>query len=252
MPISIKTPEQIEGIRKSCHLAAATLAFLGRESKAGISTEYLNQLAETYICDHGATPAPLNYLGYPKSICTSINEVICHGIPKDEDILQNGDILNIDITTNLNGYYGDTSSMFAIGNISTEASNLLTIANNCLNLGIDQVKPYNCFGMIGKIISRYARSKGYSAVYQFCGHGTGLQFHEEPQIFFDERSKFDFTVMYPGMVFTVEPMICSKKPDAVILEDGWTAVTKDGGLSAQYEHTILVTTTGYEILTLVQ
>lgn len=251
MGIIIKTKEQIDGIRKSCALAAATLRFVGTHVKEGISTEKLNEVAETYIRDHGAIPAPLNYQGFPKSICTSINEVICHGIPSESTILNSGDIINIDITTILDGYYGDTSTMFAVGEISEQASRLLKITQNCLSIGIDRVKPDREFYKISKAITDYASKHGFSVVYKFCGHGTGLQFHEEPQInhYFHPQIQQETRKMKPGMIFTIEPMICAGSSELVILEDKWTAVTCDGSLSAQYEHTVLVTNNGCEILT---
>lgn len=250
MAIIIKTPEQIEGIRKSCKLAADTLQMLDEEIKEGINTEQINTLAETYIRDHGAIPAPLNYHGFPKSVCTSINEVVCHGIP-DQTILKEGDVVNVDVTTILDGYYGDTCKMFPIGQISQEAHDLLDVTQGCLAKGIEQVKPGNEFGMIGTAIWRYAVDKGYSVVFQFCGHGVGLDFHEEPHVnhHIEVRDPHFHTKMEPGMIFTIEPMINQGVAEAVIMADKWTAKTKDGKLSAQYEHTILVTENGSEVLT---
>jgi methionyl aminopeptidase len=250
MSIIIKTTEQIEGIRKSCQLAAESLRFIENYVKEGVTTLYLNDLLDQYIRDHGAIPAPLDYNGFPKSICTSLNEVICHGIP-DSTVLKYGDILNIDVTTILDGYYGDTCTMFQIGNIPKRTKKLIKVTKKCLEIGIAEVKPDAEFGNISKAISKHARENNFSVVYQFCGHGTGLEFHEEPQVshFFDGRN-FDNRKMKPGMIFTIEPMICTNSATAKILEDKWTAVTVDGGLSAQYEHTVLVTDHGCEILTL--
>lgn len=246
--ILIKTLEQIDGIRKSCQLATDTLDFLSSEVKAGVSTEHINQLAETFIQDHKAIPAPLGYHGFPKSICTSINNVVCHGIPSEQEILKDGDIVNVDVTTILDGYFGDTSMMYGIGEVSDVATRLMATTKDCLDLAIGQVKPENTFGMLGQVISKYAHSRGFSVVYQFCGHGVGIKFHEEPQIRHDDHT--DLRVMKPGMIFTIEPMINQFKADAYIdAEDGWTARTCDGGLSAQYEHTVLVTDSGVEVLT---
>lgn len=255
MSIIIKTASQIEGIRKSCQLAAKTLQFLEAFVSPGTSTESLNTLADEYIRDHGAIPAPLGYKpsgckqGYPKSICTSINEVICHGIPAEDAILQEGDILNIDVTTILDGYYGDTSTMYRVGDISEDAEHLLKTCRDSLNKGIAQVRPNNFFGNIGYAIYNHATIFNQcSVVYQFVGHGVGLDFHEEPNVH-HIAFKDSGPIMKPGMVFTIEPMLNLKGPEAMILEDGWTAVTRDKSLSAQYEHTVLVVENGVEILT---
>ena len=250
MDIIIKNAEQIEGIRKSCELAADTLRFLKYKVREGVSTQQINDLADEYIRDHKAIPAPLNYHGFPKSICTSINEVICHGIPSESDILKNGDIINVDVTTILDGYYGDTSIMFGIGDVSEEAKELMVVTQDCLAMGICQVKPDAEFYKIGQVISEYARKRAFGVVYQFCGHGTGIDFHEEPQInhAYSPVNK-DMRKMKPGMIFTIEPMINRGTSEAMILEDGWTARTPDRSLSAQYEHTVLVTEDGVEVLT---
>lgn len=247
--IIIKTEEQIEGIRKSCLLAADALDYIEPYVKEGVTTIELNDLVEKFIRDHGATPAPLGYLGYPKAICTSLNEVVCHGVP-NETILKNGDIINIDVTTILNGYYGDTSKMYAVGKVSAEARRILAVAQDCLAIGIAQVQPGNMFGMIPQVITQYATRRGYSVVYQFCGHGTGLMFHEEPQINHNLKEGFDRRIMKPGMIFTIEPMINQGIAETnVDKRDKWTARTADGELSAQYEHTVLVTEGGVEVLT---
>lgn len=251
MAIIIKTPEQIDGIRKSGKLAAATLNYIEQYIKPGVTTNHINNLAEKFIRDHGATPAPLGYLGFPKATCTSLNEVICHGIPSDSVFLKEGDILNVDVTTILNGYYGDTCRMFAVGEISQEAKNLIKVTKECLDLAIASCRSGQPFFMIGKTIQDHADSYGYGVVHQFCGHGTGLKFHEDPQVFhdFSDYNMKDIRPMTPGMIFTIEPMICTKSGNAKILNDRWTAVTADGGLSAQFEHTILITENGVEILT---
>lgn len=249
MSILIKTPEQIEGIRKSSQLAGDVLQMINGYIKEGISTEYLDNIIEEYIRDHGAVPATLGYHGYPKSSCISLNEVICHGIPSSDTILKEGDIFNIDVTTILEGYYGDTSKMYWIGKIPDKTKKLIDDTYHCLNLGIQQVKPDNKFGNIGFAISRYAKAKGYSVVYEFCGHGVGCDFHEEPQVEHVARKNSGPT-MKPGMTFTIEPMINQGKSRAKVdKHDGWTARTIDGKLSAQFEHTLLVTEAGVDVLT---
>jgi methionyl aminopeptidase len=247
--IIIKTPEQIEGIRKSSKLAAKTLDYAEQFVEEGVSTEFIDNKIEEFIVSHGAIPATKGYNGFPKSSCISLNNVVCHGIPSPETILKNGDILNIDITTILDGYFGDTSRMFTVGEIDRNAERLIEVTEHCLDLGIEQVVPGNYFGNIGFVISRYARAKGYSVVYEFCGHGVGLKFHEEPQVDHTARRNTG-QKMKPGMIFTIEPMINQGKASTrVDKNDGWTARTVDNKLSAQFEHTILVTQNGYEVLT---
>lgn len=247
--IIIKTPEQIEGIRKSSKLAAQTLDFAEQFVKAGVTSEFIDDKIEEFILANNAIPAPKGYHGFPKASCISPNNVICHGIPSKNTILKDGDIINIDVTTILDGYYGDTSRMFTVGEISPAAEKLIETTFHCLDLGIEQVKPGNRFGNIGFVINRYAKAKGFTVVYEFCGHGVGIEFHEEPQVDHAARRNTG-AVMKPGMIFTIEPMINQGKPKADIdKNDGWTARTTDNKLSAQFEHTILVTETGYEILT---
>ena len=247
--IIIKNAEQIEGIRKSSQLAGNTLKFISEHVKEGVNTLHLDKLVDEYIRDHGAIPAPLNYYGFPNSCCISLNNVICHGIPSEKTILKEGDILNIDVTTILDGYYGDTSTMFTIGDISKEAAKLVEDTEHALYLGIDQVRPDNYFGNIGFSIGRFAKSNKYSVVYDFCGHGVGLDFHEEPQVDHIISKRNLGEKMRPGMIFTIEPMINLGKARAVVdKKDGWTARTADSKLSAQFEHTILVTKEGYDIL----
>ena len=247
--IIIKTPEQIEGIRKSSRLAAQCLDLAEKFVEVGVSTEFIDDKIEEFILSNNAIPATKGYHGFPKSSCISLNNIICHGIPSKNTILKEGDILNIDVTTILDGFYGDTSRMFTVGNISDEAEELVDTAWDCLDLAIEQVKPGNRFGNIGFVISRLAKAKGYSVVYEFCGHGVGINFHEEPQVDHTARRNTG-PVMKPGMIFTIEPMINQGKPKADIDEsDGWTVRTIDNKLSAQFEHTILVTNTGYEVLT---
>jgi len=246
--IIIKNAEQIEGIRRSSQLAGNTLKFISEHVKEGVNTLYLDKLVEEYIRDHGAIPAPLNYYGFPNACCISPNNVICHGIPSEKTILKDGDIINIDVTTILDGYYGDTSTMFTIGDISNQAAKLVEDTKHALHLGMEQVKPDNHIGDIGFAIGRFAKAKKYSVVYDFCGHGVGIEFHEEPQVEHISRRNTG-AIIKPGMIFTIEPMINLGKARAVVDKtDKWTARTIDNKLSAQFEHTILVTKDGYEIL----
>lgn len=246
--IIIKTEEQIDGIRKSSQLAGTCLKEITPFVKAGVTTEYLNSICKEFINDHKAIAATLGYNGYPKETCISVNDVICHGIPGPYE-LRDGDIVNIDVTTILNGYYGDTSKMYAVGGITEHAQKLIDVTKECLRIGIMQCRPGNRFGNIGYEINKYATSFGYSVVYEFCGHGVGLRFHEAPEIcHVDEKDKGP--LMQAGTTFTIEPMINAGKARAKIdKKDGWTARTIDGKLSAQFEHTILITPTRPEILT---
>lgn len=246
--IIIKTPEQIEGIRAASKLAAETLRYLEQFAKPGITTGYINDKCEEFTRDHGAIPATLGYGGFPASCCTSVNDVICHGIPGSYE-LKWGDILNIDVTPILNGYYGDTCRMFEIGEVSQDAKDLMKVTRECLWIGIDLCKPGAHFGDIGYYIEQHAKKHGYSSVFQFCGHGVGTKFHEEPEVS-HVGEKGTGPKMKAGMTFTIEPMINRGKARARIdKKDGWTARTIDGKLSAQYEHTILITPTGHEALT---
>ncbi|WP_136810743.1 type I methionyl aminopeptidase [Desulfosediminicola flagellatus] len=249
MAIIIKSKRQIEGIRESSKLAAGTLDYISEHVEEGVSTEYLDDLIHKYITENGAVPAPLGYHGFPKSSCISLNDVICHGIPSKQTILKHGDILNIDVTTIVDGYFGDTSRMFTIGEVSAEAQKLIQVAKECLILGIEQVAPKKRFGNIGFVIAKHAKAHGFSVVHQFCGHGVGVKFHEEPQVHHISPKKSGDR-MKPGMIFTIEPMINCGKAEATIDEqDEWTARTVDNQLSAQYEHTLLVTDSGVEVLT---
>ncbi|MCY6369089.1 methionyl aminopeptidase [Clostridium ganghwense] len=243
----IKTPEQIEGIRKSSQVTKKVLDMVAERIREGVTTDEINTWVHEYTLQLGAVPAPLNYMGYPKSVCISINEVVCHGIPSDR-VLKNGDIVNVDVTSILNGYYGDASRMFIIGEASEEAVKLVKTAKECLDIGIEQVKPFATIGDIGYAIQKYAESKGYSVVREYGGHGIGIQFHEEP--FVDHcAQKHTGMILVPGMTFTIEPMINEGTYRCKLLDDGWTALTADGKLTAQWEHTILVTEDGVEILT---
>ena len=246
--VIVKTAAQIEGIRTACHLTRDILDELTNRVGPGITTEQINTWVHTMTVAAGAVPAPLNYRGYPKSVCTSINEVICHGIPSPDRVLKDGDIVNIDVTSILDGYYGDCSRMFLIGDVSDEARKLVQVTLACLELSIAQVKPGNHVGDIGHAIQQHAEAHGYSVVRAFVGHGTGIQFHEAPDIPHYGQPGTG-TAFVPNMVFTIEPMINTGGFQATVLDDGWTAVTSDGSLSAQWEHTIRVTEDGVEVLT---
>ena len=248
MAINIKNAEQIEGVRKSSKLAAQTLKYLEEFAVAGKTTLEIDRKCEEYIRDHKALAATKGYGGFPASCCTSVNDVICHGIPSSYE-LRDGDILNIDVTTILDGYFGDTCKMYPIGEVGPIAQKLMDVAKECLSIGLGQCKPENYFGNIGYEINKYAASFGYGTVYEFCGHGVGLKFHEEPEVNHVAKRNSG-KKMKPGMIFTIEPMINVGKARAKVdKKDGWTARTIDGKLSAQYEHTILVTETGAEALT---
>ena len=253
--IILKNKEQVEGIRKSGHLARQALKYIAPFVKEGISTLELNDLIEAFLTEHGATAATKGY-GAPKmkhpflyASCTSINDVVCHGVPKKEVILKNGDILNIDVTAILNGYYGDTCTMFRVGTISNEAERLLHATKEALLVGIKECYPGNRIGNIGFEIMQLMRGYGYSIVDEFCGHGVGIHFHEEPEVLHAAKRNSG-TVLRPGMIFTIEPMINQGKPKCKIDPlDHWTAYTIDGKLSAQEEHSILITETGFDVLT---
>ncbi|MGC9522002.1 MAG: type I methionyl aminopeptidase [Anaerolineae bacterium] len=246
--VIIKTEAQIEGIRKASHLTRDILDVLTERIEPGVTTEQINTWVHEMTLEAGATPAPLNYRGYPKSVCTSINEVICHGIPSPDRVLKEGDILNVDVTSILDGYYGDSSRMFLIGKVSEEARRLVEDTRTAMYLGIEQVKPGNHVGDIGHAIQTYAEARGYSVVRAFVGHGTGLRFHEPPDIpHYGELGTG--MELVPNLVFTIEPMINIGTYRATVLDDGWTAVTADGSLSAQWEHTVRVTEDGVDILT---
>jgi methionyl aminopeptidase len=249
--VIIKNDRQIDGIKKSSKLATQTLNYLKDFIKVGITTEELNTLAHQYIIDHHAIPAPLNYGGFPKSICTSINDVVCHGIPSSTQILKEGDIINLDITTILNGYFGDVSATFPVGKISKTAQKLIEITKTSLEKSIKSLKPGRDLNdCVGKIIQPYVEKYGFSVVRDLGGHGVGLKFHEDPFVFHFDYSK-EKIILKPGMIFTVEPMINASQNFRVTLDtnDNWTIRTMDGSLSAQFEHTILITKTGHEVLT---
>ena len=255
MSIVIKTPEEIEKMRVAGHLAAEVLDFIEPHIKPGITTDELDRLCHDYMVnEQGTVPAPLHYAPpgykpYPKSICTSINHQVCHGVPGDK-ALKKGDIVNLDITVIKDGWHGDTSRMFLVGgDASILAKRLCAVTYECLWLGIDQVRPGAHLGDIGQAIQRHAESNGFSVVREFCGHGIGRQFHEEPQVLHYGKAGSG-AELRAGMIFTIEPMINAGKAAISELPDGWTIVTKDRSLSAQWEHTVLVTQSGAEVLTL--
>ncbi|MCZ4338513.1 type I methionyl aminopeptidase [Shewanella colwelliana] len=253
MSIVIKTAQEIEKMRAAGKLAAEVLEMIAPHVVAGVTTNQLNDICAKYTEEQGAISAPLDYHGFPKSICTSINEVICHGIPSDR-ALKDGDIINIDITVIKDGYHGDTSKMFLIGDVSAKDMRLCRIAQESLYEAIKKVRPGMKLGEIGTIIEKFIKSKKtglekYSIVTDYCGHGIGAGFHEEPQVMHYKNN--DKTVLRPGMCFTIEPMINAGRHTSVLdKEDNWTVTTSDGKNSAQWEHTLLVTQTGVEILTL--
>ncbi len=244
----IKTPEQIGGIRRSSKVTIGALDLVQREIRAGMSTEDINKLVHEYTISHGAIPAPLNYDGYPKSVCTSLNEVVCHGIPSEEEVLMDGDIINVDVTSILDGYYSDASRMFIIGKTTPQNERLVCVAKECLLAGAAAAQPFGQLGDIASAITTLAHHNGFSVVRDYCGHGVGLEFHEEPDVYHYGR-RGGGMVLIPGMVFTIEPMINLGSWEVFIDEDdGWTVVTEDELPSAQWEHTFVMTENGLEIL----
>ena len=249
MSVSIKTQAEIKKMQRVGQLAAQVLDMISPFVVPGVSTGELDEICHDYIVnEQKLIPAPLNYKGFPKSICTSVNHQVCHGIPGKKK-LKNGDILNLDVTVIKDEYHGDTSKMFTVGEASILAKRLIKTTQEAMYIGINEVKPGACLGRIGHAIQRFAESKGYSVVREFCGHGIGRVFHEEPQVLHYGKPD-EGLILQPGLIFTIEPMINAGKRHVKVLSDGWTAVTKDRSLSAQWEHTILVTETGFEILTL--
>jgi len=249
MSVSIKTAEQIEKMHIAGRLAAEVLEMIEPHVQVGITTNELDKICHDYIVnEQHAIPAPLDYHGFPKSICTSVNQVICHGIP-NEKRLKNGDMINIDITVIKDGWHGDTSKMFFVGDASIQAKRVAKVSYECMSKGIALVKPGARLGDIGAVIQQHAESNHYSVVQEYCGHGIGEKFHEEPQVLHYGKADTGL-VLEAGMIFTIEPMINVGKRNVKLLKDGWTVVSKDRSLSAQWEHTILVTESGHEILTL--
>ncbi|WP_303904113.1 type I methionyl aminopeptidase [Thiohalomonas denitrificans] len=249
MAVHIKTPEEIEKMRIASRLAAEVLEMIAPHVQPGVTTGELDRICHDYIVEEQqAIPAPLNYHGFPKSICTSVNHQVCHGIPGDK-ALKKGDVVNIDITVIKNGYHGDTSQMFFVGEASVKAERLVRVAREAMITGIRMVRPGIRLGDIGHAIQEYAEKHRYSVVREYCGHGIGQQFHEDPQVLHYGEPGTGI-VLEAGMTFTIEPMINAGKRFVKLLPDNWTVITKDRTLSAQWEHTILVTETGYEVLTL--
>lgn len=244
----IKTPEQIAGIKESAKINIAVLDYLAENIREGMSTEEIDRLVYTKTTEMGGIPAPLNYEGFPKSVCTSINEQVCHGIPSEHDILKDGDIVNVDVSTILNGYYSDSSRMFCIGNVSEEKKRLVQVAKECLYKGLEQVKPWGFMGDMGQAVHDHAFANGYTIVREIGGHGIGLEFHEEPWVGYNSKRGTEM-LLVPGLVFTIEPMVNMGKPDIYVDEDNdWTVYTDDGLPSAQWEIQVLVTEDGAEII----
>ncbi|MFO0983878.1 MAG: type I methionyl aminopeptidase [Planctomycetota bacterium] len=262
--ITIKTPTQIEAMRRACRLAAEILKAVGEQVKPGVSTGDLDRFVHEMTLEHGAYPSPLNYPhpptdprhpkitpgGFPRSTCTSVNSVVCHGIPDDQAILHAGDIVNVDVTATLAGYFGDCSATFYVGEPAPHARRLTEVTLECLHRGIAAVRPGVTFEVIGDAIQSHAEAQGFGVVRDFVGHGIGTRFHEAPQIF-HYRTTAARAMIKEGMIFTIEPMINEGTYEVTVGRDGWTVYTKDGKLSAQFEHTVLVTRSGVEILTLV-
>ena len=248
MGIVLKSPEEIEAMRVAGQLAADVLRMIRPHVQAGITTGELDEICHRYITEEQqAIPAPLNYRGFPKSICTSVNHVVCHGIPGDKR-LKDGDIINIDITVIKDGWHGDTSKMFEVGKVPIKARRIIDVAHKAMCTGVEMVKPGVRLGDIGYAIQRYAEGQGCSVVREYCGHGIGRGFHEEPQVLHYGRPGTG-EVLVPGMTFTIEPMVNLGKRHTRLLPDGWTVVTRDRSLSAQWEHTIAVTDDGFDVLT---
>lgn len=245
----IKNKEQIEGIRESGKINTAVLDLVAEKIKAGMSTEEIDKLVYDYTISRGAIPADLNYEGFPKSVCTSINDEVCHGIPSEDVILEEGDIVNVDVSTIYNGYFSDASRMFKIGNVHEEVEKLFRVSKECLDAGLDAVKPWSFLGDVSEAVQKHAEKNGFSVVREFGGHGVGLKFHEDPFVSHVGKKGTDM-LLVPGMIFTIEPMInMGSKEIFVDEENGWTALTEDGYPSAQWEYTVLVTEDGHEILT---
>lgn len=249
MSVTIKTPEEIEHMRVVGRMAAEVLEMIAEYIQPGITTAELDRICHEYITTkQNAIPAPLNYKGFPKSICTSVNQVVCHGIPSEKKTLKDGDIINIDITVIFNGYHGDTSKMFFVGKVAPHAQRLCKITQECMYKGIELVRPGAQLGDIGYVIQQHAELNHYSVVREYCGHGIGKVFHEDPQVLHYGR-KGTGLELREGMCFTIEPMINAGKRQTKLKGDQWTVETKDGRLSAQWEHTLVVTRDGFEVLT---
>ena len=244
----IKTPEQIEKIKESCKINVAVLDYVAEHIKAGVSTEEIDRWVHEETVRHGGIPAPLNYEGFPKSVCTSVNEVVCHGIPSEDEILKEGDIVNVDVSTIYNGYFSDSSRMFCIGNVSPEKEKLVRVTKECVEIGISQVKPWEPIGNMGHAVHMHALENGYTIVKEIGGHGVGLEFHEDPWVSYTSEENSG-VIMEPGMMFTIEPMVTMGSDEVYTdEEDDWTVRTEDGMPSAQWEVTVLVTEDGCEVI----
>lgn len=244
----LKNAEQIEKIKESAKINIAVLDYVAEHIKAGISTAEIDKWVYDITTKMGGVPAPLNFEGFPKSVCTSINNEVCHGIPSEDVIIKDGDIINVDVSTNLNGYFSDSSRMFCIGNVSEENRKLVEETKNAVYEGLKQVKPWGFLGDMGQAVNDYVKSKGYSVVREVGGHGIGLEFHEDPWVSYISKKGTEM-LMVPGMIFTIEPMVNAGKPDISVDEDnGWTIYTEDNSMSAQWEIQVLVTEDGYEII----
>ena len=244
----LKNAEQIEKIKESAKINIAVLDYVAEHIKAGISTAEIDKWVYDITTKMGGVPAPLNFEGFPKSVCTSINNEVCHGIPSEDVIIKDGDIINVDVSTNLNGYFSDSSRMFCIGNVSEENRKLVEETKNAVYEGPKQVKPWGFLGDMGQAVNDYVKSKGYSVVREVGGHGIGLEFHEDPWVSYISKKGTEM-LMVPGMIFTIEPMVNAGKPDIFVDEDnGWTIYTEDNSMSAQWEIQVLVTEDGYEII----
>ncbi len=245
----IKTEAQIEGIRKSAAVNTGVLDYVASRICAGMTTAEIDRMVYEYTVSHGAIPAPLNYEGFPKSVCTSVNEEVCHGIPSENVVLRDGDIVNVDVSTILEGYYSDASRMFMIGQVSEECRRLVETARECLLLGVEAARPWRFLGDVGAAVQEHAEANGFSVVREFGGHGVGLQFHEDPFVSHVGR-RGKGMLLVPGMVFTIEPMInMGSRKIYIDADDDWTVLTEDGQPSAQWEYTILITETGAEVIT---
>ena len=244
----LKNAEQIEKIKESARINIAVLDYVAEHIKAGISTAEIDKWVYDITTKMGGVPAPLNFEGFPKSVCTSINNEVCHGIPSEDVIIKDGDIINVDVSTNLNGYFSDSSRIFCIGNVSEENRKLVEETKNAVYEGLKQVKPWGFLGDMGQAVNDYVKSKGYSVVREVGGHGIGLEFHEDPWVSYISKKGTEM-LMVPGMIFTIEPMVNAGKPDIFVDEDnGWTIYTEDNSMSAQWEIQVLVTEDGYEII----
>lgn len=244
----IKTPEQIQGIKESAKINIAVLDEIAEKIHAGMSTEEIDRLVYERTTAMGGIPAPLNYQGFPKSVCTSLNDEVCHGIPSEDVILKEGDIVNVDVSTNLMGYYSDSSRMFCIGEVSTEKQKLVQVARECIGEGLKKVKPWGFLGDMGQAVHDYAYAHGYTVVREIGGHGVGVEFHEDPWVSYNSRQGTEM-LMVPGMMFTIEPMINMGKVEIYVDDkNNWTVYTEDGKPSAQWEVQVLVTEEGYEII----